>query len=87
MGHAQFLVQATLRLEGPRIDSLQFSPDSGLLATCGREKFLNVWSTRTGPLAAQLELPTEAISALSFSHEGKALAAGDIDGRLAVWRR
>jgi|KBSMisStaDraftv2_1062788.scaffolds.fasta_scaffold222139_2 hypothetical protein len=35
--------------------------------------------------SAKLELPTDTIQAVAFSHDGRLLAGGDWGGRIGVW--
>ncbi len=67
---------------------LVFSPDGKmLLDVIGTGKGVNIqiWDLESGNLSGTLIGHLEAISKLLFSHDGKMLASGSIDGTVLLW--
>jgi WD40 repeat protein len=61
------------------------SPDSKLLATCGRDLPITLWNTSSGEqVAASKGLEGDCFSLL-FSNDGKKLVSGGGDGVIRVW--
>ena len=65
------------------IHAASLSPKGNVLATGGADAILKVWDPVQGTLLRQLATPT--ITALTFSHDGKLLAAGTDQGQIRIW--
>src|SRR5262249_48996859 len=60
------------------VNSMAFSPNGKLLASCGRDQHLRIWDAITGRLIKTYPLAnTGSAKALAFSPDGQLLAAGD----------
>jgi WD40 repeat protein len=69
---------------------LVFHPDGKHLASCGRDTVARIWRVADGKMVAQLGKPRggqfkDWLHALSFSADGKLLAAADMAGAVQVW--
>ncbi|MBI3098377.1 MAG: WD40 repeat domain-containing protein [Planctomycetes bacterium] len=63
-----------------------FSPDGRLLASAGRgEKSIRVWRIEDGACVAVLDGQESGVTTVSFSPEGRWLAAGGVDTTILVW--
>jgi WD40 repeat protein len=67
------------------INSLVFSPDGKLLASCGRGPDLKLWDTKTWKLVADLETHENHVTAVVFSPDGKTLYSSSLDGTVKLW--
>jgi hypothetical protein len=72
------------------VTDLAFHPDGKHLASCGRDTVARIWSLADGKMVAQLGKPRggqfkDWLHALSFSADGKLLAAADMAGAVQVW--
>lgn len=73
------------------ITDMAWSPDDKVLATCGRDTTIKLWDVTANKLLATLGKPRggqfkDWLHALSFSADGKLIAAGDMAGAIQVWR-
>ncbi len=59
------------------VAKMAFSPDGAYLATAGADGFVFLWDTATGAEVARFEADKIPLQALSFSPDGKLLAAAD----------
>jgi len=66
------------------IRALAFSPDGTHVATCGRDRFLRVWSSESGALVAEHQA-AEDLYALAFHPAGQIVVFGDGRGRIEAW--
>jgi WD40 repeat protein len=69
---------------------LAFHPDGKHLASCGRDTVVRVWNTADGKMVKELGKPRggqfkDWIHAISFSSDGRWLAAADMAGAVQVW--
>ena len=72
------------------LTDLCFHPDGQHLASCGRDTVVRIWSVADGKLVKELGKPRggqfkDWIHAVSFSSDGKRLAAADMSGLVHVW--
>ncbi len=73
----------TLDAHADAIQALAFSPDGELLASGGKQGYVQLWSP-TGE-CADLQSDPDTVEALAFSCDGHYLATGNSDGLLVVW--
>lgn len=73
-------------------DAMALSPDGEILATAGTDSDVHLWDVATGQqIGAALTGPTQGITSLAFSQDGRTLAAADgrdleaDDGHRKVW--
>jgi WD40 repeat protein len=69
---------------------LVFHPDGKHLASCGRDTVVRIWDTSDGRMVKQLGQPRggqfkDWIHAVSFSGDGRWLAAADMAGSVQIW--
>ena len=62
-----------------------FSPDGRLVANCGMDYCVRVWSAESGLLLQTLEGHTDQVFHPAFDFEGRRLASGSRDGTVCVW--
>jgi WD40 repeat protein len=72
------------------ITDMAWMPDGKVLATCGRDTTIKLWDVTANKLLATLGKPRggqfkDWLHALSFSADGKLVAAGDMAGAVQVW--
>jgi WD40 repeat protein len=72
------------------VTDLAFHPGGKYLASCGRDTMIRVWSAADGKLVKELGKPRggqfkDWIHAISFSADGRWLAAADMAGAVQVW--
>jgi WD40 repeat protein len=66
--------------------AIAFSPDGGMLATPGVDRFVNLWNVRTGKLVRQLDHNVgAAVLSLEFSPDGRILAISGGDSFVSLW--
>ena len=64
---------------------LEFSPESGWLATGGADGLVIVWDVASGQPKFRGKAHTEAVTALVFAADGNTLASGSADGTAKLW--
>lgn len=74
-GEARLELQATLRAHDARVNAVQFSADSHLLATGGSDSQVNLWNAETGQRLGRMDHQA-SVSALEFSADGLTLYSG-----------
>jgi WD40 repeat protein/DNA-binding SARP family transcriptional activator len=62
-----------------------FSPDGQILANCGLDHSVRVWSTASGERLHTLQGHTDRLYTLAFSADGRRLASSSCDGTVRVW--
>ena len=70
------------------IEEITFSPDGKYLITANSEgwkKPIIVWDIETGQELLTMKGHTEQITGFKFSHDGKILATGSLDGTILLW--
>jgi WD40 repeat protein len=72
------------------LTDLAFHPDGKHLASAGRDTMVRLWSVADGKLVKELGKPRggqskDWIHAISFSADGRLLAAADMGGAVQVW--
>lgn len=66
-------------------NSLEFSPDSNLLATCEHSGTVRLWNTRTGREARNWQCDQGVVWSVAFTPGGLELLSGGADGTLRLW--
>jgi RNA polymerase sigma factor (sigma-70 family) len=76
-------------IKGPRsqgIKSLAFSPDGKHLATGGlNNSMVRIWNAADGKEILRIKASGTQVGAVAFAADGKVLASGSDDGRVAFW--
>lgn len=68
------------------VNGIAFSPDSTTIATAGHEDgAVRLWDVETGQLIRVLESNVQALTAVVFSTDGRALVAAGLDGDIVEW--
>ena len=62
--------------KGGVTSSVVYSPDGSVLASGGGDKTVRLWDVRTGERVRTLSGQLDAISSVTFSHDGELLASG-----------
>lgn len=65
--------------------SAAISPDGTLLATCGNEPVVRVFSTADGKLIHELRGHEQPVFSVAFHPDGQRLASGDLHGLVRDW--
>lgn len=71
---------------GSWLRSAALSPDGELLATCGNEPVVRVYSTADGKLLHELRGHKQPVFSVAFHPGGKLLASGDLHGIVREWQ-
>ena len=75
-------------IKSGNIEEITFSPNGKFLITAnihGWKYYIKVWDVETGNELLKLKSHTETITVLRFSHDGKILATGGLDGTILLW--
>jgi Tol biopolymer transport system component len=76
----------TLETHSSIIESVAFSPDGKLLASCGEySRVVELWLVATGQPLGALTGHTGGVVFVAFSPDGKRLASGSQDGTVRLW--
>jgi WD40 repeat protein len=66
------------------IDSIAFAPNGDEVATCGMDKTVRFWNSRTGVYIRGFQT-TSRVMSLAYSRDGKLLAVGTQDDGIHSW--
>src|SRR5207302_2763624 len=75
----------TLQAHKGWVRALAVSPDGRLLATCGNDHLVRLWSTADGKLVHELGGHTCHVYNVAFHPGGQFLVSGDLKGSLKQW--
>ena len=64
--HASTLAWPTLQGHTDAIATLAWSPDDSMLATCGQDRILRLWSSEDGRCIQELSHHTQQVSAVAW---------------------
>lgn len=64
---------------------IAFSPNSDLIATGGRDGYINLWDTQTGEKRFSIEAHRKGVNSLTFSPQDQLLASGGNDAVARLW--
>src|SRR5262249_8297146 len=67
------------------VRALSVSPDGQLLATCGNDNLIKLWTTSDGKLVREFAGHTSHVYNVAFHPNGKELASGDLKGVVKHW--
>jgi WD40 repeat protein len=82
------LLQSLVGRDHPAIGALAFSPDGLRVATASTDKKIpiaQVWNLRT-KTSTELKRHTDALTSVSFSHDGSSLVTTSVDHLAILWR-
>ncbi|KAF2150889.1 WD40 repeat-like protein, partial [Myriangium duriaei CBS 260.36] len=76
-----------LRIERhtPPIGSIQFSPNSKMLASASKDFSVRLWDTSTGRSLGKIKGHASSITSLAFGPDGEMLASASEDGTVHLW--
>ncbi len=63
-----------------------FAPGGATLLTCGEDRLVHIWDSKTGKLLRSLPAQTAAVITAGFNSAGDMLFTGSADGDFSVWR-
>ncbi|KAL4861478.1 hypothetical protein BDV12DRAFT_203968 [Aspergillus spectabilis] len=67
------------------VQSVAFSQDGQLLASCSADQTIKLWDPATGTLKHTLEGHSSWIQSVAFSQDSQLLASGSIDQTIKLW--
>ena len=74
-----------LKAHNDLIQSLSFSPDGKLLASCSYDRLVKIWSVPEGKLVQELKDHSDSVYAVAFNKDGSMLASTGADRAIKVW--
>lgn len=74
-----------LKAHNDLIQSLSFSPDGKLLASCSYDRLVKIWSIPEGKLIQELKDHSDSVYAVAFNKDGSMLASTGADRAIKVW--
>ncbi|CAD8121352.1 unnamed protein product [Paramecium sonneborni] len=79
--------QQKAKLDGHQtgVNSVCFSSDGTILASCGYDKSIRLWDVKTGQQKAQLNGHSNGVLSVCFSHDGKTLASSSEYKSIYLW--
>ncbi|KAF5381431.1 hypothetical protein D9757_009059 [Collybiopsis confluens] len=80
-----YALRHTLNGHTMSISAVKFSPDGTLLASCGAENIVKLWSPFTGELIRNLSGHTAGLSDLSWTSDSVYLASASDDTTIRIW--
>jgi WD40 repeat protein len=75
----------TLRGHREEVYYVAFSPDGKSLATCGKDRTIQLWDVDTGQRRLILRGHTDDINWVAFSPDGRSLASASDDNSIKLW--
>ena len=76
---------AAVQVISGALDAVDFSPDSQLIASGGRDNLVRLWDTATGENELILSGHSDWVTSLAFSPDGQILASGSKDNTIRLW--
>ncbi len=70
---------------GSGATALSFSPDGSMVATCGRDGTVALWTVPDGRLLARLHAHPDLVLTVDFSEDGRHVVTGGRDAAIRVW--
>ncbi|CAD8055015.1 unnamed protein product [Paramecium primaurelia] len=67
------------------VNSVCFSPDGTILASCSDDKSIRLWNIQTGQQNALLNGHSDYVRSVCFSPDGQTLASGSDDNSIRLW--
>ncbi len=68
-----------------QLTAVAFSPDGGILASCGYDKVIHLWGVETGDLKWTLVGHEQEVHDLAFSPSGEILVSAGGNGTIRLW--
>ena len=65
---------------------VEFSPRGDLLASAGKDGFIQIWNTASWELVLRFKASETEVNVAAFSPDGKSLATADDEGKLKIWQ-
>ncbi|CAK70857.1 unnamed protein product (macronuclear) [Paramecium tetraurelia] len=67
------------------VNTVNFSPDGNMLASCSLDKSIRLWDVKTGQQKAKLDGHDDAVSSVKFSPDGTTLVSVSSDSSIRLW--
>lgn len=81
----KFTGAKTTASQNSGLGPLAISPDSRFVASAFHDHVVRVWNMKTGKQVHAFQGHDREVTGVSFSHDGKRLASGSLDGRVFIW--
>ncbi|KAK3359288.1 WD40-repeat-containing domain protein, partial [Lasiosphaeria hispida] len=75
----------TLEGHSDSVHSVDFSPDSKLIASGSRDQTIKIWDTATGACTQTLKGHSDSVYSIAFSPDSKLIASGSDDQTIKIW--